>query len=98
MYWPSCCSDSKYVYYYADKPFVSADGLLAQYSNWHDVSQWPALPNVQAFTKTAVKQGNPEAKAGVVGAFCRTYDIYRAMDELIPGIYEAVDNSPGRFT
>ncbi len=98
MYWPSCCSDSKYVYYCADKPFVSADGLLAQYTDWRDVSQWPALPNAQAFTKAAVKQGDPETKAGVVGAFCRTYDIYRAMDELIPGIYEPVDNTPGRYT
>lgn len=98
MYWPSCCADSQYVYYYADKPFVSADGLLALYEDWRDVSLWPSVPGVQAFTKLAVKQGDPEAKAGVVGAFCRTYDVYRAMDELIPGIYEPVDNTPGRYT
>jgi predicted P-loop ATPase len=98
MYWPSCSSDSTFVYYYADKPFVSADGLLAQYADWRDVTLWPALPGAQTFTKLAVKQGDPDSKAGVVGAFCRTYDVYRAMDELIPGIYEPVDNSPGRYT
>lgn len=48
--------------------------------------------------KLAVKQGDPEAKNGVVGAFCRTYDIYRAMDELIPGMYEPVESMPGRYT
>lgn len=98
MYWPSCCKDSQYVYIYADKPFVSADDLLATYSDWHDVTQWPAIPGQQTFTKLAVKQGDPEGKNGVVGAFCRTYDIYRAIDELLPGIYEPVDTMPGRYT
>lgn len=98
MYWPSCCADSEYVYLVGDKPFASADGVLAQYSDWHDVSLWPALPGQQAFTKLAVKQGDPEDKHGTVGAFCRVYDIPRAMDELIPGIYEPVDSAPGRYT
>lgn len=98
MYWPSCCRDSEYVYVVGDKPFLSADGLLAQYADWHDMTQWPALPGQAQFTKLAVKQGDPDGKNGVVGAFCRTYDIQRAMDELLPGIYEPVDNMPGRYT
>ena len=98
MYWPSCCADSQYIYHYADKPFVSADGLLGQYADWRDVTLWPAMPGTQHFTKLAVKQGDPDGKTGVVGAFCRTYDIHRAMDELLPGIYEEVDNAPGRYT
>ena len=98
MYWPSCSSDSEYVYVVGDKSFVSADGILATYADWHDIQSWPALPGQAQFTKLAVKQGDPEAKSGVVGAFCRVYDIYRAMDELIPGIYDAVDNMPGRYT
>jgi len=98
MYWPSCSSDSDYIYYVGDKEFVNADGILATYEDWHDMTLWPALPGQAQFTRLAVKQGDPESKNGVVGAFCRTYDIYRAMDELIPGIYEAVDTMPGRYT
>ena len=98
MYWPSCCKDSQYVYLFEDKPLLSADGVLGLYANWRDMTTWPALPGQQVFTKLAVKQGDPEAKNGVVGAFCRTYDIYRAMDELLPGIYEPVDNMPSRYT
>ena len=98
MYWPSCCSDSAFVYHYADKPFVSADGLLGLYADWRNISLWPALPGTQTFTRLSVKQGDPDIKHGVVGAFCRTYDVYRAMDELIPGIYEPVDNIPDRYT
>lgn len=98
MYWPSCCSDSQYVYAVGDKPFLSADGILGTYADWHDMTSWPALPGQQHFTKLAVKQGDPEGKNGIVGVFCRTYDIRRAMDELIPGIYEPVSNMPGRYT
>lgn len=98
MYWPSCCADSEYVYIVGDKPFISADGLLAQYADWHDVSSWPALPGQQAIAKMAVKQSDPEAKNGIVGVFCRTYDIRRAMDELLPGIYAPVDNTDDRYT
>lgn len=97
MYWPSCCSDSQYVYAWQDKPLLSADGLLAQYADWHNCTLWPQVPGAVSLPRLAVKQGDPETKKGVVGAFCRTYDIYRAMDELIPGIYEPVE-TPGRYT
>lgn len=98
MYWPSCCVDSEYVYTWQDKALLSADGLLAQYADWRDCTSWPQVPGAVSLPKLAVKQGDPETKAGVVGAFCRTYDVYRAMDELIPGVYEPVDTTPGRYT
>ena len=99
MYWPSCCSDSEYVYLWEDRPLISADGLLGEYADWRDCSSWPVVPGAQNQpTKLAVKQGDPESKTGIVGAFCRTYDVYRAMDELIPGIYEPCENMPGRYT
>ena len=33
-----------------------------------------------------------------MGAFCRTYNVLAAMDAYLPGIYEAVDNDPDRYT
>jgi len=97
MYWPSCCADSQYIYAYGDKPFLSADGMLALYDDWRDVSSWPQTPGTQdAPKKLAAKQGDPTAKEGVVGAFCRVYDIYRAIEELIPGTYEPC--GPNRYT
>ena len=98
MYWPSCCSDSQYIYTWQDKPLLSANGLLAKYEDWRDCRLWPQVPGAVSLPKLAVKQGDPDTKTGVVGAFCRTYDVYRAMAELIPGVYEAVDNMPGRYT
>ena len=101
MYWPSCSSDGEFVHHYGDKPFVSADGLLGMYTNWKDVTSWPRVPGDDAAFERcfrARRQEDPTAKHGVVGAFCRTYNIYEAMEEYIPTEYEAVDGSDDRLT
>jgi putative DNA primase/helicase len=99
MYWPSSCKNSQYVYYYADKGFLMADSVLAQYHDWRNVAEWPEVPGVQKQLKSsAVKQGNPLEKSGPVGAFCKTYNIYQAIDKFLPGIYVPVDNMPDRYT
>lgn len=98
MYWPSVCCDSEYVFKTADAPFISVDALLKSYTDWHDFTQWPQVPGSFSYAKLAVKQGDPEAKDGIVGAFCRKYDVFRAIEELLPGIYAPCDNDPNRFT
>lgn len=98
MYWPSCCADSETVYKVKDAPFISADFLLETYEDWHDYQSWPQVPNAVSYKKLAMKQGDPTAKSGTVGAFCRTYDIYTAMSKFLPGIYDPVANDPERFT
>lgn len=98
MYWPSSCADGEAVYHFADKPMLSADGLLATYADWRDYTSWPAVPGAIAPARLAARQGDPLTKNGVVGAFCRVYDIEAAMAAFLPGIYEPVDAMPGRFT
>lgn len=99
MYWPSCCSDSNYVYTFGDKPLLSADGMLSLYKDWHNVQEWPQVPGTQqTHVKLAAKQGNPVEKNGVVGAFCKTYDVYRAIETFLPGIYIPCEDGSGRFT
>lgn len=88
MYYPSVSSDSQYVYCTEDKPLLSADGMLAMYGDWHDISQWPEVPNASQIKKRlAAKQGDPTEKNGVVGAFCRTYNVYTAIDKFLQGVY-----------
>lgn len=98
MYWPSCCADGEYIYTYQDKPLLSADGLLGMYKDWRDITQWPRSAGEVSHVKLAMKQGDPLSKTGVVGAFCRAYDVLQAMSVFLPGIYEAVDSMPGRYT
>jgi putative DNA primase/helicase len=99
MYWPSCCIDSNYVYSYGDKPFLDADGMLSLYKDWRNVNEWPEIPGVQqTHVRQAAKQGNPIEKVGVVGAFCRTYDIYKVMEVFLPGVYVPCEDGSGRYT
>lgn len=98
MYWPSCCADSTYVFTFADKYMLDVDGVLGYYGDWRNVAEWPQVPGTeQTYTRLAAKQGDPLEKNGVVGAFCKTYDIYAAMDKHLPGVYEPTD-IPGRYT
>lgn len=99
MYWPSCCADSEYVFYAEDKPMLDVDAVLASMGDWRDVSKWPQVPGAEnTYRKLATRQSDPLSKAGIIGAFCRTYDIYGAMDAYLPGIYEPVIGSRERYT
>ena len=98
MYWPSCCADGEYIFYTGDKPLLSADGLLATYGDWRDTGSWPVSPGAVTPQRLAARQGDPLGKNGVVGAFCRVYDIESAMAAFLPGVYTPADGDPGRFT
>lgn len=91
MYWPSCCADSTYIYVYGDKPLLDADGVLDLYANWRNVAEWPEVPGIQPQPKLSSKQTDPTTKSGVVGAFCKTYDVYRAMEIFLPDKYIPCD-------
>jgi len=98
MYWPSCSADSQYIFHFGDKPFLYADGMLALYADWRDWMSWPQVPGDESrHVRLAAKQGDPLTKPGVVGAFCRQYDIYAAMETFLPGVYAPTD-SPARWT
>lgn len=99
MYWPSCCSDSQYVFQSGDKPFLDTDGLLATYDNWRNINEWPEVPGAsQTHIRMAAKQGNPTEKRGVVGAFCRQYDIDTAIETFLPGVYTPTDDGSDRYS
>lgn len=99
MYWPSCCADSQYVFHYGDRLFLDTDGLLGMYADWRHVSEWPQVPGSEnTHVRMAAKQGDPTTKNGVVGAFCRIYDIYSAIEKFLPGEYSPTDDGTGRYT
>lgn len=101
MYWPSCPKDAQYVYHIGDKRFLSADGMLGLYEDWHDVRSWPQVPGHEASQRERqllAKQGDPKSKHGIVGAFCRVYGIREALDEYLPHAYVEVEGSADRLT
>ena len=94
MYWPSCSSDSSYVYAYEDKAFLNVDGILGMYKDWQDVAEWPQVPGSEkTIAGLRKKQENPLDKTGIIGAFCKSYTIIEAIEKYIPDAYEIHENS-----
>ena len=92
MYWPSVSKDGEYVFEYQDGPWLSADAVLGSYKNWRDASEWPVSDRAgEVIRREIKKQGDPLEKPGIVGAFCRTYDIHEAMAAFLGDIYEPCD-------
>lgn len=94
MYWPSACADSHFVFDSLDAPLLDVDATLAEYADWHNVADWPAATNeVQNVRRIATTQGDPETKPGLVGAFCRTYNVPEAIDRYLPDVYSPVEGT-----
>ena len=88
MYWPSTSDDGEFVFEQQDGPLLNPDEILARYKDWHDSSQWPVSARQGEIVKrTIAKQADPLTKEGMVGAFCRTYDIHEAIETFLSDVY-----------
>ncbi len=98
MYWPSTSRDAEYLFEYTDAALANADEILASYPDWRDASFWPVSSRAkEERQKLADKQGDPLAKPGLVGAFCRAYDIPAALETFLADVYEPTED-PNRYT
>lgn len=92
MYWPSTPKDIEYYFRYQDGPWLSPDEVLATYHNWKDSTEWPVSDRQgDAIRREIKKQADPLEKNGIVGVFCRTYGIHRAIETFLSDVYEACD-------
>lgn len=88
MFWPSNPKDIPYYWREQVGEYLSADKILATYTDWKDISLWPVVESKSVKDPFGNhKQEDPYLKKGVVGAFCRTYGIAEAIEKFIPTIY-----------
>jgi len=98
MYWPSTSKDGAFFFDYQDGPWLSADGVLKQYKNWQDSSEYPQCSSEKEKIRHDIKkQEDPLEKPGIIGAFCRTYSITDAIEKYLEDVY-LVTASAERFT
>ena len=98
MYWPSTSSDGEYLFKLLDEEWIDPDEVLERYDDWTDSSYWPESSRTKAKRKKeADKQGNPREKNGIVGAFCRTYDVVDVIEKYLKDIYTPCSD-PNRYT
>ena len=84
MYWPSTPKDGEYVFKTHEGGLLWTDAMLDRYTDWHDTTEWPLGPSEQSVKLKAAKaQGEPTEKPGMVGLFCRAFDVPAAIDTFL---------------
>lgn len=101
MYWPTCSRDGEYLFREQDGPVLRVDDVLGLYGSgdaWKDTRLWPIAKAEQEIRLGSMqKAGDPLEKGGIVGLFCRTYDVEDAIAEFLPEVYIPAEND-GRYT
>lgn len=97
MYFPTVSSNGEYRCEVVDAIELDPDDFLSRYPNWKDFTQLPTGKDESvAADPNKKKLASPLEKDGIVGAFCRTYSISRAIDEFLSDIY-APTTMPDRY-
>lgn len=86
MYWPSASRDAEFIGEVGEGGPADADAILATYTDWRNVAEWPVHEMHKPVTRGA-KQEDPTTKTGLIGAFCRCYGIAEAIETFLPGVY-----------
>ena len=87
MYWPSASRDAEFIGETGEGEPADADAILASYTDWRNVAEWPQDPRGLQPTAKGAKQEDPTTKTGIIGAFCRCYGIAEAIETFLPGVY-----------
>lgn len=90
MFWGSNPKDQPYYFKAVDREILKVDDVLARYTNWKDVSEWPTSEKAKLHLSGEIKlQEDPSIKKGIIGAFCRTYSITEAIETFLSDVYSA---------
>lgn len=100
MFWPSTCKDGEFICRVFQGDPIDPDLILSRYEDWRDCSSWPvsSRQSERIMVVNGEKQMDPREKPGLVGAFCRAYDIHQAIATFLSDVYEQSDKDPNRYT
>jgi P4 family phage/plasmid primase-like protien len=79
MYWPACTIDGEIYKQHNEGAMVDPDELLEIYDDWQDFGSWPVSTRAGQIKKRVSEAEWPLDKPGIIGAFCRTFDIHSAI-------------------
>ncbi|WP_338557563.1 virulence-associated E family protein [Paraclostridium sordellii] len=100
MYFPSTSKDGEYVFKIIDKTWLNPKDILNSYENYKDESLWPVSSRIKSkdinYNSNTPKE-NPRLKEGIIGAFCRVYNVFDVIEKYLSNIYKKGD-SDYRYT
>lgn len=92
MYWPSVCKDALFETIHNKGKLLDPDFVLDNFGDWRD---WTRLPfseqRGQKRPAGGKKAEDPREKKGLIGAFCRVYDVPAAIEAFLADQYEPGD-------
>jgi hypothetical protein len=94
MYFPSCSSDMEehFEAFLNEGIAINVDETLEEWpSDWRDISMLPTCPGEDNLRATSEKAEDPRDKKGLIGAFCRAYDVYDVIEKFLSDIIVATD-------
>ncbi|CEQ03479.1 virulence-associated protein e [[Clostridium] sordellii] len=100
MYFPSTSKDGDYVFKIIDKAWLNPKDILNSYENYKDESSWPFSSRTKKKvinSNTNTPKENPRLKEGIIGAFCRVYNVVDVIEKYLSNIYKKGD-SEYRYT
>lgn len=101
FYFPTASKDGDWEFHEQDGEVLNVDEVLCEYGYhdaWKDVGLWPiAKAEQEVRVRSDRRAGDPTEKNGIVGLFCRTYDVYDVIEQFLPEIYTSTENAD-RFT
>lgn len=99
MFMPTCSKDGEYVYHHNEGELLDWSEMLDIFElnegDWRDITNLPKVEG-EMLRKVADKAEIPTEKPGIVGDFCRAYDIHAAIAKFLPDIYAPVDSGTGK--
>lgn len=98
MFKPTISKDGEFIFHENHGETVDWSAVLDTFEltrgDWRDITQLPQVPGENA-RETAEKAEDPTEKSGIVGDFCRAYNVMEAIDAFeLP--YEEVDAHSGK--
>ena len=100
MYFPSTSKDGDYVFKIIDKTWLNPKDILNSYENYKDESSWPFSSRTKGKVINSninTPKENPRLKEGIIGAFCRVYNVFDVIEKYLSNIYKKGD-SDYRYT
>jgi hypothetical protein len=98
MYLPSCSKDATPLFMEVEGDPLDVDSLLAQYEDWTDIMAWPRHPeDKNSLILSGKKPEDPTLKRGIIGLFCRAFDIETGIDTFLSAQYDT-GSMPNRYT
>ncbi|MRZ79422.1 hypothetical protein GKD14_10325 [Paeniclostridium sordellii] len=100
MYFPSTSKDGEYIFKIIDKTWLNPKDILNSYENYKDESSWPFSSRTKGKvinSNTNTPKENPRLKEGIIGAFCRVYNVFDVIEKYLSNIYKKGD-SEYRYT